>query len=155
MGELGVVAFPYGGADWTALLCEVFPALVFGEPIHRVSPLVEAPAFAALVHEVVRQAFLLPFADGTGGFRAGYTADGLLGRGEGPAPGHCFAGSADVQFWRSGVALCSRTLHNAAYLQGDSERSRRSLAADRPAAAGPPASPEEAPGLLLRAVVPR
>ena len=82
--ELGVVAFPYGGADWTALLCKVFLALVFGEPIHRVSPLVEAPAFTALVHEVVRQTFLLPFADGTGGFRAGYTADGLLGRGEGP-----------------------------------------------------------------------
>ena len=78
VGELGVVAFPYGGADWTALLCEVFLALVFGEPNHRVTPLVEAPAFAALVHEVVRQAFLLPFADGTGGLCAHYAADWLL-----------------------------------------------------------------------------
>ena len=82
VGELGVVAFPYGGADWTALLCEVFPALVLGESIHRATPLEEAPTFAALVHEVVRQAFLLPFTDGTCGLCAGYAADGLLGGGK-------------------------------------------------------------------------
>ena len=77
VGERGVVAFPYGGADWPALLCEVFPALVFGEPIHRASPLVEAPAFAALVHEVVRQAFLLHFTDGADGLCAHFAPDGL------------------------------------------------------------------------------
>ena len=82
MGELGVMAFPHGGADWTPLLREVFPALVLGESIYRVAPLEKAPALATLVHEVVRQAFLLPFTDGACGIRAGYTADGLLGGGK-------------------------------------------------------------------------
>ena len=53
VGELGVVAFPYGGADWTALLCEVFPALVLGESIHRVARSEEASEIATLIHEVV------------------------------------------------------------------------------------------------------
>ena len=53
VGELGVMAFPYGGANWTTLLCEVFPALVLGESIHRVTPFEEASALATLIHEVI------------------------------------------------------------------------------------------------------
>ena len=53
VGELRVMAFSYGGANWTPLLREVFPALVLGESIHRVAPFEEASATATLIHEVV------------------------------------------------------------------------------------------------------
>ena len=80
MRELSVMTIPYGGTDWTALFHEIFPALVFGKSIHRVTPFEEASALAALVHEVVGEAFLLAFADGPNGLCAGCAANGFAGR---------------------------------------------------------------------------
>ena len=79
MRELGVMTISYGGTDWTALFHEIFPALVFGKSIHRVTPFEEAPALAALIHEVVGKASLLAFTDGPNGFCAECAADGFAG----------------------------------------------------------------------------
>ena len=79
MGKLSMMTVPDGGAYWAALFHQVFPALVLGQPIHRVTPFEEASALAALVHEVVGVAFLLVFADDPHGLRAGYAANGFAG----------------------------------------------------------------------------
>ena len=79
VGELGVVTIADGGTNWAALFQKIFPPLVLGQPVHRVTPFEEASALAALVHEVVGVAFLLVFADGPHGLRAGYAANGFAG----------------------------------------------------------------------------
>ena len=61
VGELGMVTITYGGTDWAALFHKIFPTLMLGQPIHRVTPFEEASALAALVHEVIGEAFLLAF----------------------------------------------------------------------------------------------
>jgi len=80
VGELGMVTIAYGGTDWTSLFHKIFPTLMLGQPIHRVTPFEEASALAALVHEVVGEAFLLTFADGPYGLCAGCAANGFAGR---------------------------------------------------------------------------
>ena len=80
MGELGMVTIAYGGTDWTSLFHKIFPTLMLGQPIHRVTPFEEASALAALVHEVIGVAFLLVFTDGPHGLCAGYAANGFAGR---------------------------------------------------------------------------
>ena len=79
MGKLGMMTIPNGGAYGAALFHEVLPALVFGKPIHRITPFEEASALTALVHEFVGIAFLLVFTDGSHGLRAGYAANGFAG----------------------------------------------------------------------------
>ena len=79
MSELSVVTITYGSADWAALFHKIFPALMLGQPIHRVTPFEEAPTLAALVHEVVGKASLLAFTDGPNGFCAECAADGFAG----------------------------------------------------------------------------
>ena len=79
MGKLGMMTIPDGGAYGAALFHEIFPALVFGKSIHRVAPFEEAPALAALAHEVVGKASLLAFTDGPNGFCAECAADGFAG----------------------------------------------------------------------------
>ena len=82
MSELSVMTISYGGTNWTALFHEIFPALVFGKSIHRVAPFEEAPALAALIHEVVGKASLLAFTDGPNGFCAECAANGFAGGGQ-------------------------------------------------------------------------
>ena len=53
VSELSVMTISYGGTNWTALFHEIFPALVFGKSIHRVTPFEEASALATLIHEVI------------------------------------------------------------------------------------------------------
>ena len=79
MRELSMMTISYGGTNWTALFHEIFPALVFGKSIHRVTPFEEAPALAALIHEVVGKASLLAFTDGPNGFCAECAADWFTG----------------------------------------------------------------------------
>ena len=79
MGKLGMMTISDGGTYWAALFHKVFPALVLGQPVHRVTPFEEAPALAALVHEVIGEAFLLAFTDGPNGFCAECAADRLAG----------------------------------------------------------------------------
>ena len=79
MRELSMMTISYGGTNWTALFHKIFPTLMFGKSIHRVAPFEEAPALAALMHEVVCKAFLLAFTDGPNGFCAECTADWLTG----------------------------------------------------------------------------
>ena len=74
-----MMTIPDGGAYWATLLHQVFPALVLGQPSHRIAPFEEASALTALVHEFVGVAFLLVFADGPHGLRAGYAANGFAG----------------------------------------------------------------------------
>ena len=79
VSELSVMTISYGGTDWTALFHKIFPTLVFGKSIHRVAPFEEAPALAALIHEVIGKASLLAFTDGPNGFCAECAADGFAG----------------------------------------------------------------------------
>ena len=58
MGELGVVTITDGGTNWAALFQKIFPPLVFGQPVHRITSFEEALALAALVHEVSGITFL-------------------------------------------------------------------------------------------------
>ena len=80
VGELGMVTVADGGTNWATLFHKAFPALVLGQPVHWVTPFEEASALAALVHEVVGEAFLLAFADGPNGLCAGCAANGFAGR---------------------------------------------------------------------------
>ena len=79
MGKLGLMAISDGGTYWAALFHQVFPALVLGQPIHRITPFEEASALTALVHEFIGITFLLTFADGPHGLRAGNAADRFAG----------------------------------------------------------------------------
>ena len=79
MGELRMMTIPDGGAYWATLFHQIFPALVFGQPIHRITPFEEASALTALVHEFIGITFLLTFADGPHGLRAGHAADRFAG----------------------------------------------------------------------------
>ena len=80
MGELSMMTIPDGGAYWATLFHQIFPALVFGQPIHRITPFEEAFALTALVHEFIGITFLLTFADGPYGLCAGCAANGFAGR---------------------------------------------------------------------------
>ena len=82
VGKLGMMTISDGGTYWAALFHQVFPALVLGQPVHRVTPFEEAPALAALVHEVIGEAFLLAFTDGPDGFCAECAAHGFAGGGQ-------------------------------------------------------------------------
>ena len=75
MGKLGMMTISDGGTYWAALFHQVFPALVLGQPIHRVTPFEEAFALATLVHEVVGQSSLLYFTDGADGLCAHFAPD--------------------------------------------------------------------------------
>ena len=79
VGKLGMMAISDGGTYWAALFHQVFPALVLGQPVHRVTPFEEASALATLIHEVVGKASLLAFTDGPNGFCAECAADGFAG----------------------------------------------------------------------------
>ena len=79
MGELGMVTITDGGTNWAALFHKIFPTLVLGQPVHRVTPFEEASALAALIHEVIGKASLLAFTDGPNGFCAECTADWFAG----------------------------------------------------------------------------
>ena len=79
MGELGMVTIAYGGTDWAALFHKIFPTLMLGQPIHRVTPFEEASALTTLMHEVIGKASLLAFTDGPNGFCAKCTADWFTG----------------------------------------------------------------------------
>ena len=82
MGELGMVTITYGGTNWAALFHKIIPTLMLGQPVHRVTPFEKAPARAALVHEVIGEAFLLAFTDGPSGFCAECGANGFAGGGQ-------------------------------------------------------------------------
>ena len=63
VGELGMVTITYGGTNWATLFHKIFPTLMLGQPVHRVTPFEEASALAALVHEIIGVSFLLVFTD--------------------------------------------------------------------------------------------
>ena len=75
MLKLGALTITDRRADGTPLFRRLLPALGFVEAWRDAPPPKEASATTALVHEVVRHAFLLLFTDDPTGVRAHFAVD--------------------------------------------------------------------------------